>query len=147
MTVSDHRGPGLRALLEELDLEISVGIHEDEGATSHGELTNAEIGAIHEFGLGVPERSFIRGYMDERQAEIEQAQEAALERILDGADPRVEAERLGLKLEAGVKERILARIPPPLAESTKKRRGENAVPLVDTSQLLGSIRSKVRDRT
>lgn len=145
MSVEDKVSPGLEALLRGLDLEVSVGIHEEEGSSSHGNdgPTTAEIGSIHEFGLGVPQRSFVRGYFDDHAGEIEQAQDAAMQRILDGADPEIEAERLALKLESGMKERILARIDPPLAASTKKRRGESAVPLVETSQLLGAVRGKV----
>jgi hypothetical protein len=146
MSVEDKASPELERFLRDLDLEVSVGIHEDEGAADHGELTNAEVGSIHEFGLGVPERSFIRGYFDEHADDIEEGQEVALRNILFGADPHVEAARFGLKLESGIKERILARIAPPLAESTKRRRGDSAVPLVDTSQLIGAIRSKVTDR-
>jgi hypothetical protein len=43
-----------------------------------------------------------------------------------------------------MKERILARLSPGLAPSTLARRGEGAVPLVDSGQLLGSIRGKAR---
>lgn len=147
MSVSDKSNPELHRLLRGLEIEISVGIHEDEGSKSHGKgLTTADVGAIHEFGLGVPQRTFIRGYFDESQGDIEQMQDAALQRIIDGADPLAEAERVGLKLESGMKERILARINPPLAESTKRKRGANAVPLVATSQLLGAIRSRVTER-
>jgi hypothetical protein len=146
MSVSDQSSPELEALLRGLNIEISVGIHEDQGAEAHGEdgLTTAAIGAIHEFGLGVPQRSFVRGYFDERATEILQEQAAALQRILDGADPETEAGLLGLRLEGGMKERILARIDPPLSPATKARRGESAVPLVATSQLLGAVRSKVK---
>lgn len=144
MSVEDKVSPEMARLLRGLDLEITVGIHEDEGSESHGDgLTTADVGAVHEFGLGVPQRSFVRGYFDDNQAEIEDLQTVALQHILDGADPAAEAGRLGLKLEGGMKERILARINPPLAESTKARRGESAVPLVDTSQMIGAIRSKV----
>ncbi len=149
MSVQDTSNDLLKHLLEELDIEVTVGIHEDDGGQSHGKggITTAQVGAAHEFGLGPPQRSFVRGYFDEHQAEIEGWQDDAMRRILDGADPRAEATRVGLMLEAGMKERILARIEPPLAESTKRRRGEGAIPLIDSSQLLGSIRSKVRDRS
>jgi hypothetical protein len=146
MSVEDKRSGELDRILSGLDLEVTVGIHEEEGAEEHGDLTTAEVGSIHEFGLGAPQRSFVRGYFDENQVDIAAEQDAALTRILDGADPRTEAERLGLKLENGMKARILARIDPPLAESTKRQRGEGAVPLVHTSQLLGAIRSKVTER-
>jgi hypothetical protein len=145
VSVEDKQSPDLEMLLRGLDIEVTVGIHEQEGSEGHGGdgLTTAEVGAVHEFGLGVPQRSFVRGYFDDNADEIVQAQDAALQRILDGGDPEVEAGRVALKLESGMKERILARIDPGLAESTKKRRGEGAVPLVATSQLLGAVRGKV----
>jgi len=148
MSVDDKVNPSLEDLLAGFDLEVSVGIHEDDGGKAHGEdgLTTADVGSFHEFGLGVPQRSFLRGYFDEHQAEIDEASDAAVERILGGADPRQQAGRVGLLMESGIKERMLARIPPPLAPSTRKRRGESAVPLVDTSQLIGAVRSKVTVR-
>lgn len=147
MAVEDKPSPELAKLLAGFELEVSVGIHADDGAKTYEDgLTTAEVGACHEFGLGVPMRSFVRGYFDENVESIAALQEAALGRILGGADPHSEAGRLGLVLEGGMKQRILARIPPPLAASTKKRRGESAVPLVATSQLIGAIRSKVREK-
>jgi hypothetical protein len=147
VSVIDKSSPELEAILRGLELEVTIGIHAEDGAEGHdGGLTTAEVGSYHEFGLGVPQRSFVRAYFDEHASEIEQAQDACLARILAGSDPRAEAARLGLKLEGGMKERILARIDPPLAESTKARRGESAVPLVDTSQLIGAIRSRVTER-
>jgi hypothetical protein len=145
VSVSDTGGAAFDALLEGFDIEISVGIHEDKGAEAHGKgaTTTALVGAAHEFGLGPPQRSFIRGYYDENAALIVEQQDAALARILDGADPLIEAQRMGLFIESGIKERILARINPPLSEATRKRRGESAVPLVDTSQLIRAITSQV----
>lgn len=148
MSVTDKGSASLTQLLDGFELDISVGIHAEDGDETYegGDLNTAEVGAIHEFGLGVPQRSFVRGYFDENEAAIAAAQDASLQRIMDGADPEAEAERLGLQLESGMKQRILSRVPPPLAESTKRKRGEDAVPLVDTSQLLGAVRSKVTRR-
>lgn len=142
MAVDDKRSPLLGAL-EGLGREITIGIHADEGAEDHGGLTNAELGTIHELGLGVPQRSFVRAYFDENVHEIGGDVEAAIARVLEGSDVDLEAELLGAKIEAGMKERILARIEPGLSEETKRKRGQDAVPLVDTSQLMGSIRYKV----
>lgn len=141
MSIQDNRG-AIDDLLGLEDLDVSVGIHEEDNGRGEG-ITNAEIGSYHEFGYGVPQRSFLRGYFDENQPLIEKRQDEAIQAALDGGDLRVAAELLALELEGGVKERILARIEPDLADSTKKRRGEDAVPLVDTGQLIGSIRGKV----
>lgn len=138
--IIDKRGSALDALLGGTELEISVGIHESEGSEDHDGPTNAEVGSYHEFGS----RPFIRGYFDEKAADVERFIDEAAARVLDGEDPLTAGEIVALQLESGVKERILAGIEPELAESTRKKRGDDAVPLVATSQLLGSIRGKAK---
>lgn len=51
----------LESLLEALDsdVKVRVGIMGSENRRADG-LSNATIGAIHEFGMGVPQRSFLR---------------------------------------------------------------------------------------
>lgn len=140
----DDKADDLRRLLQIADYEVSVGIHEAEGAESHGTLTNAEVGAIHEEGTEkIPQRSFIRGYYDENEAQIGELADRAMAKVLEGTPPKQAYGVVGEFIEAGIKERMLARIPPELAESTKRRRGEDAVPLVDSSQLMGAIKNKV----
>lgn len=138
--IIDKRSNALDALLGGIEVEITVGIHEDDGGKDHDGLTNAELGSIHEF----TERSFIRGYFDEKSDDVERFINEAAERVLNGDDPLTAGEIAAMQLESGVKERMLDGIDPPLAESTKKRRGEDAVPLIDTSQMLGSIRGKAK---
>ncbi len=134
----------LESLLRGFEHVITVGIHAEEGQEKHDELTNLDIGEIHEFGLGVPQRSFIRAYIDEHEGLIAARLEQAAQRVLDGADDKAEAQRFAIWLESQVKEFILSsNVKPELSDATKKRRGENAVPLVDSSQMLGSIRGKV----
>lgn len=140
MTIIDKRDGTLDALLGGLDIEVTVGIHESEGNENHDGPTNAEVGSYHEFGS----RSFIRGYFDESAADVARFIDEAAARVLDGEDPVTAGEIMALQLESGVKERILAGIDPPLAESTRKRRGDDAVPLVNTSQMLGAIRGKAK---
>lgn len=131
VAVSDKRSPLLEDLLDGLELEISVGIHEDEGGRKEGEQTNAELGARHEFGLGVPQRSFIRHYIDENESLLYERSEAALAKVLTGADAEVEAGKLGAQMVGEIKTRMLAGL------------GDPSRDLVDTSQMIGSIRSKV----
>lgn len=140
MIIDNHntRLASLTALLAGTELEITVGIHEQEGSEDHDGPTNAEVGSYHEFG----ERSFIRGYFDENAADVDRFLDDAADRIMAGEDPLTAGEIVALQLESGVKERMLAGIEPGLAESTKKRRGEDAVPLIDSSQMLGAIRGK-----
>ena len=55
---------------------VTVGIHEGEAAKEHRSeddsagLTVGELAEIHEFGLGVPRRSFIAAWADESQDKI-----------------------------------------------------------------------------
>lgn len=145
MSIIDKRGNALDALMGGLHAEMTVGIHESEGAAGHDGLTNAELGAIHEFGTSeIPQRSFIRAYIDEHEDDINEWLSEAADEILAGADPQQEADRIALQLESGVKERILSGVSPELSEATKKKRGDSAVPLVETSQMLGSIRGKAK---
>lgn len=141
--IEDKTNPALQALLGGAEIEITVGIHEAEGDEDHDGLTNAELGAIHEYGSGdIPERPFIRGYFDEKSDDVERFINEAAERVLSGEDPLTAAELVALQLESGVKERMMAGIAPELHESTRRKRGEDAIPLIATSQLLGSIRGK-----
>ena len=48
-----------------------------------------------------------------------------------------------MQIEGETKERILAGIGPELSDSTKRKRGESAVPLLDSGQLLGAIRAQL----
>jgi hypothetical protein len=142
---------------------ITVGIHGDEGAslkddatfeadgalTPNSGLTVAEVAAFHEFGHPrypepgtYPPRSFIRGWFDESVAKNRNLIADQLDLVMRGKlTLEVALERVALKCEADVKRRIRNRIPPPLAESTKKRKG-SSVPLIDTGQLRASVRGK-----
>lgn len=154
MPVTERRKP--HPALTNVRAKITVGIHGEEGGEMHGsdtfaedgaierssELTVADIGTIHEFGLGVPERSFIRAWFDEASDENRALLQSRLKLVIAGKlTPEQALERCALKFEAGVRRRIRARIPPPLAQSTIDRKG-SSTPLIDTGQLVSSIRAK-----
>lgn len=145
MTVKDS-GP-----LKQIDLGgtfgITVGVHADDGAQGHTEgMSVADIGSIHEFGApaaGIPARSFIRGWYDEKQDEIQAILRTELGQVVAGKRPLAQAlERSALRLEGSVKERIRQHIPPPLAPATIARKG-SSTPLVDRGQLRNAIRGRV----
>lgn len=136
--------------------KITIGIHGAEGDAIHDDatfaedgalepgraLTVAEVGAFHEFGLGVPQRSFIRAWFDESVEKNRELLRSQLALVVAGKLPLETAlERVALKCEADVKRRIRNRIPPPLAPETVRRKG-SSVPLIDTGQLRASIRGK-----
>jgi hypothetical protein len=139
----DHGADALvKALRSVKGAELRVGIL-DKGDDDHAGLTVAELAAIHEFGLGVPERSFIRGWYDENIDQIRELIKKQLARVARGEVSEVNAwKQLGALFVAQIQKRIVERIPPPLAESTIKAKGSD-VPLVDTGQLKSSITFKV----
>lgn len=143
---------------------VTVGVFGEKGDKPHKSedggppLTMAEIAELHEFGIGVPERSFIRSYVDSHNAQIMRVfleqMKAAMVRSIRTGKPITDAEkkkildRVGLKMVGDIQGRISAGdIQPPLDEKTVARKG-SSIPLIDTGQLRSSIShlSEVKDR-
>ena len=142
----DIASTGLRIVL---DASVPDMVHrylrEDVDAflADHG-LTIGDIATFHEFGTQtVPQRSFVRGWFDERQPEIQQVLKQEIGAAMKGKRPLPQAlERSALRLEGSVKDRIRQHIPPPLSPVTVKRKG-SSTPLIDTGQLRNAIRARV----
>ena len=122
---------------------VTVGIHAKEGSESHAktELTNVQLGTIHEYGLGVPERSFIRQTFDMNRDKYQKALDGAARGVSSGKASVVEGlKALGMFIVSTMQERIEKNSPQfkELAEVTKKRKGSSK-PLIDTGQLKNSI--------
>jgi len=101
-----------------------------------GDLTVAELATSHEFGLGVPERSFLRGFYDLTIADVRRLITA---QFRPGVDPLVAGELCALKIEAAMKNFINDKVNlEPNAQSTQDRKHSD-VPLVDTGVLRSSI--------
>jgi hypothetical protein len=127
---------------------ITLGVHTDDANHTHGTgegLTIGDVATIHEFGSQtVPQRSFIRGWHDERQAFIAETLRTQLQAVVQGKRPLEQAlERVALAFEGDCKARIARNIPPPLAPATVKRKG-SSVALIDTGQLRNAIRGRVK---
>ena len=138
----------LKAKLGELSkARVKVGVLQgaDESVeTEHGELTIAELAAVHEFGapsVGIPERSFIRGTFNspEGQEEITKfTTELADQIIKNEVAPRQALQMLGAKGAAMVRAKIRSHVPPPLKQATIDRKG-SSTPLVDTGHLINAV--------
>ena len=127
--------------------DLTIGIHEAEGSqTARGTeaLTVAQLGAFHEFGLGVPRRSFIADWFDDTKAEHEEQLRKMAKAVVAGTVPSIEIalERLGNRYVGEVQRRIRQGIPPPLKPATIKRKG-SSVALIDSGQLWTSLRYRV----
>ena len=124
---------------------VTVGIHEAEGGQSEEDgITVAQIGEIHEFGLGQEERSFIRGYVDENEELIASQLKKLGEAVVSGklASTEQALERFGLVTVAGIQQRISDGIEPENKPSTVAKKG-SSTPLIDKGILRSSITHKV----
>jgi hypothetical protein len=129
---------------------VRVGIQGDEANAEHdGELTNLQLGTIHEYGAplaNIPERSFVRATVDENAAAYVRLARRLGQQVLDGARTRRQALGLfGERVRADIVNRINRGIEPALRPATVARK-KSSKPLVDTSQLKGAITYVVGDR-
>ncbi len=131
-----------------------LGDKADEPKTDHdgnetpGALTVAEVATFHEFGtVNIPQRSFLRGTLDAHRSEFNQATVSIFKKITRG---EINVEKglriLGELIQSKVVARIRAGISPALKQSTIDRKGSSK-PLIDTGQLVQSIRYSVEDKS
>lgn len=132
---------------------LSVGIHSEKGAEGvegGGDLTVAEVMAFHEFGLGVPRRSWLADWADENEELHKKQIRQMAKAVVAGKVKSVEIgfERLGLLYVGQIQKRIasgaLGMAPyDPLSEETIKRKG-SSIALVDTGQAKSAITYEVK---
>jgi hypothetical protein len=143
---------GAKALLDRLgggSRLLAVGVLEGDATHPNSDLTINEIAEIHEYGsdaAGIPERSFIRAFVDENEARINKALKRIADMTAKGSLKSVDQglDRLGLTLVGGIQDRIRNGIAPELQDATAARKG-SSVPLIDTSALLTSITHEVEE--
>lgn len=144
MSVTDRKSKRyenvVRALRKDISGQITVGIHGDEGSAQHaGGMTVAELGEIHEFGLGVPPRSFIGSWFDEKESLFPRAIEAEMSAALRAGKPlHVAFRTLAVTFQGSVQKRIADGIAPENAPATIARKG-SSTPLIDTGVLRSAI--------
>lgn len=127
-------------------LVVDVGIMGDKNAREDGSLTNAEIGAKHEFGLGLPKRSFLR-------MPLQLKSEAILKMVAPNAKMKLaNGDTEGVMVDIGIAcESIISQAFqtggfgnwPPDAPATMRMKTRKTI-LVETTQLADSITSVVR---
>lgn len=135
--------------------KIEVGILAADGAVAHvpeGQeapkqaLTVADVATMHEFGLGVPERSFLRAWFDKYQGQAVQALTRLMQesiRTNGKPSPEQTLNQTGAWIAGKIQQYINAsQVKPELAESTIKRKG-SSVPLKDTGQLVSAISFRI----
>lgn len=125
---------------------VKVGIQGTEATKTHDNkeskpsgITVVEIGNIHEFGLGVPERSFLRSTLDENRNKYSGVADELKNEIKKGKfDTKSALGILGEKIVRDIKKKIKDKIPPELSQDTIDKKG-SSTPLIDTGQLYQSI--------
>lgn len=122
---------------------VRVGVTDAPHEGTPG-MSVADIGAIHELGLGnAPPRSFLRAWVDANERGIMAwLRTQVLGALLGSGDW---ADAFGRHAVAGVRQRIIEHIPPPLEDETVRRKHGEDTPLVDTQQLLNGIIYDVKE--
>ena len=126
-----------------------IGILAPEGAAlakgSSAGLTVLEVAEMNEFGLGVPERSFIRAFYDTYENQARDFLKARMADVFAGRLERKQAlHQFGIWLVAMCQKRIRDGIDPPNSDYTKRLKG-SSTPLIDTGQLWTSITFRTSD--
>lgn len=121
---------------------VDVGVI-DAGSHVDSDLTVASIADINEFGLGVPERSFMRSTTKEQKKNIVSLQKKLLVKIQNGEmDVETALGLIGEFTADKISQKIVSLRTPPNAPETIARKGSSN-PLVDTGQLKNSITYEV----
>lgn len=147
--VKDH---GYDALMKRMrdatkGAKVTVGIHEEEGVAPEGDsgATVAEVAAMHEFGLGQEQRSFVRAYVDANEAQLNDDMRKIGQAVVSGqlSSTQQGLERFGLKVVGGMQTFISdGQVQPADKPATIARKG-SSTPLLDDGILRSSITHKV----
>ena len=129
----------------------SVGVQGSEGGEKHssGRMTNAQLGSIHEYGRGVPQRSHWRSTFDENQAKYQKELDNISRKVYSPQDGTFKGDLLllGEQYKTDVIRKIHSSIAPDLEEATKIQHKGETVPLLDTGQYIGSFSAVLTDRS
>lgn len=152
VTVKDHGADrllrnltGLAIRAHVLDVGV-IGSKADKEHRGGDGVTVADVATWAEYGIGQPERPWLRGYIEAHRGEIEERIRLEARRVVTHLATRDEVlARLGVWLQGEIQAWIadpgndLA----PNAPETIIRKG-SAMPLIDTGQLRSSITHAVR---
>ena len=145
---------GLDTLLKNVNTKLSarVGIFASDNARDDGALTNAQIGAKHEFGVlseNLPRRSFLKDPIEmERKRLLKQADGIIKANIAEKGGDRKIFELIGIVGEAIVQEAFESGgfgTWQPISQETTNEKGSSQI-LIDSSQLRKAIISKVEKK-
>lgn len=120
-----------------------AGLHEKATKDAKRPVMVLEVATWNEYGLGVPERPFMRGWFDSTRAKNADTirivwQEVIARRIT----PAVGAERIGQQFQKEAQDYLETGPFTPLAPSTVQRKG-HSTPLIETGQMRASLTYRI----
>ena len=129
-------------------LNIKAGII--EGAGDKDGVPIAQYAAYNEYGVpgkkkkwNIPPRPFIRGWVENHEAEIKATQERLFKQVSEGKiSAEIAIAKLGQFAQDGIKRYIVAGNFEPNAEATIQRKGSSR-PLIDTGAMRNSVRYQI----
>lgn len=142
---------GLDALRKKMERAkgyyVTAGVQESTSARHGGDLTNAELAVIHEFGTStIPARPFVFPTYAENADKYGELLGKLTQKLKWDSASTEDLEKalgvVGLKMANDMKAKIRAGIPPALSPKTIARKGSSK-PLIDSGQLINSIKHKV----
>lgn len=92
--------------------------------------------------IKIPQRSFLRATVDEKQAQITKLATNAVKSVIEGTDPEAVMRVVGQSIEGMVQKKITSGPFTPNAPSTIKRK-RSSRPLIDTGHMRQSVRYKL----
>lgn len=126
----------------------SSGTHKPKEGSHATPITVAAVARIQEYGSpsrGIPERSYFRSTMAEKERALIQLKKKEVKKWIEGKQTQKQA--LGVvaqKLVDWVKSKIDSNIPPPNAPSTQAQKGSDQT-LIDQGQLRNSVDWEFRE--
>lgn len=119
---------------------VKVGLASDVGFYPSGE-TVVGVGTQHEFGLGVPRRSFLRASFSIENSKIKKQLENGMKNIISGQSAKVNLNKVGL-LTQGIAKGSFKNQGygkwQDISQYTKDKKGSSKI-LFDTGRLVQSI--------
>lgn len=146
-TDSDSESKGNAA--GDVQADDLVEVPDKGGGRKRSRVTQVEVFAVHELGLGVPKRESLGWVIDHERSEIQGFAERVTGNVMDGRMTGQQALGfMGEKIIALVQKRIRERIPPPLEDATVEFKtradGKEAnIPLIFLGQYIRSFRWNV----
>lgn len=121
---------------------VTVGIHEDAGKTEDGQMTQAQNGALQNFGNDkIPARPWL---IPGVQSGIRDINDQIEHSIANGATPDDTLDAVGAIAAGAVQQYVTDLKNPPNAQYTIDKKGSSN-PLIDTGSMRASITWKVTD--